>query len=184
MANVLTGEQVIEREEIKSLLLIAKNWGKSWDQHSSIVRAFEEDGCSCSPDRELLKELEAKSEKELESAMGTAEVDYNNLRESNQAIRGEVALRHREKEGIAGANVDAIKLEQSRSPTATAIREVTERIRKVDRVEHPGLDRKAREAVPFYHPWLVSQIKEHGGQALVEDAPQRFAAAWLGGWRP
>lgn len=184
MGNTLTGAMIIEREEAKSLLALARQMAPKNSYNHSITLAFEEYGCSCAPDRQVMEELRLKMVAEEEAAVGTLREDYAELRESNREIIEQVKAQHQRDERLAMDNLEAALLPLKDNETRTAYDEVKKRIQDTDRAEHPELNRQAREAIPFFHTWLVQQVRLQGGSALLEGAEVRFTDAWMGGWRP
>jgi hypothetical protein len=63
---------------------------------------------------------------------------------------------------------------------------VAQEIREIDAREHPGLDRQASLAGPFFRVWLFERLTSDTPVELIspEKLAANYAEAWLGGWRP
>ena len=113
-------------------------------RHYLLERAFEELGCSCSAQREQLKDLKVRLETEV------------------------LRFRARLGKSVLGETVTTLKQE----------------IAEIDKVEHPPLDRMAKDAYPYLDCWISeqdsSEVEQLGYRALIF----RYAQKWQDGWRP
>ena len=76
------------------------------------------------------------------------------------------------------------RLRLSESPLGEAIASLKHKITEIDRLEHPALDRMARDAYPYLEEWksesLSPEIDRLGRRELIF----RYAQQWQEGWRP
>ena len=112
------------------------------DMAFQLTRAFEESGCSCSPLRGRLKQLDAECDRVL------AQVEESAVFQERAALRKDIAA--------------------------------------IDRQEHPGLNRMANLARPFFRVWLFERLTSAGCVAMEsqENLAAEYVQAWVGGWRP
>lgn len=84
------------------------------------------------------------------------------------------------------AECSRLEVELHNSETFKRRDVVYQEIREIDTREHPGLDRQAGVASPFFRLWLFERLS--GDDMPDLGSPQKLAAqyarAWLDGWRP
>ncbi len=72
----------------------------------------------------------------------------------------------------------------AKSTLGQAIASLTQEIAEIDQVEHPLLDKSAKDAYPHFGYWIAqqegSEIERLGHRALIF----RYAQDWQAGWRP
>jgi hypothetical protein len=84
------------------------------------------------------------------------------------------------------AECNTLRLELEQTPPFRHLEELNTTIAKIDRMEHPDLNRMAAQAVPFFRLWLferlaagnAAELGDHEGLAIT------YAREWLDGWRP
>lgn len=74
-----------------------------------------------------------------------------------------------------------------KSELGRRIDELREKVKEIDRREHPSLDAEAMHAAPYLAVWLIDQVREGNATMLGSsdhDIASSYAEAWMGGWRP
>ena len=84
------------------------------------------------------------------------------------------------------AQCEELLAEAVKHPAFERREQLQAEIAATDRREHPGLDKMASVAGPFFRVWLFQQIKEGHPPGLdnSESLAKAYALAWMGGWRP
>lgn len=158
--TALTTDQILAREEQRILFATVKQ--VSGNAVHQLQTAFQEYGCTCLPARE---------------EMAGMKDSYNEAWREVQKAQQQLDQASKEAQKQLSENFNE-------TPMASRYLELQKTVRDIDRAEHPRLDQEARRAAPFFHNWLLSQVKRGDTGVLHDEPHQAYVEAWYGGWRP
>lgn len=184
----LTPEDIIERAKAKEFINSARKIATRivgrppWYNGNSLIKAFEEVGCSCHTDR---AELQRLTKEKLDSLIPIyADEMVRVLTERIEPHWSNLVGTASTGSLYSTAPHHIYQSVSESHPLNDRIQELVTKVRETDLAEHPVLNSEAIKSRHFFSIWLLEQPVDLLLKSDME-IMEAYAAAWIHeGWRP